>query len=282
MKQQTKTLIVIGISTLLLITIVISSDYLSNRKLYLAAGYLKGHFNETVGLIYESEDKGIQTISGSNYTHDQIYYIYSDNFLAMWSLKPYEPQISNKINQTIQSYDIQQSKFFEVLFGKTIPLDISTGVQLVIKQYADKIIRAEFHNTSTPLLWEQYCDTLIYQSLNNYLRGNRTGAEYYFNKAYGMWDGKGINDLATQKEGRYANYKLALILYASKILSLSIGNYTQIEGKLWSMQQSNGGITSLANLNGDLMGSANTETTAMALLPYNGELISTMQSLFKG
>jgi len=268
MKRQTKILIAVCVLVLLLVGIVTSLNYLSNDKLYLASSYLKSHFNETVGLVYESEDKGVQTIRGLNYTHSQIYYIYSDNLLAMWALKPYEPQISNKINQTIQSYNIQQSRFFEVLFGKIIPLNISTGIKSVIKQYSDKIIIAEFHNTSTPLLWEQYGDTLIYQSLNNYLRGNRTGAEYYFNKAYKMWDGKGIYDLATQKDGEYANYKLALILYASKVLSLSIGNYTKIEEKLWSMQQPNGGITSLADLNGNPVGSANTETTAIALLPY--------------
>jgi hypothetical protein len=95
-----------------------------------------------------------------------------------------------------------------------------------------------------------------------------------------MWDGKGIYDLATQNDGKYANFKLALILYASKILNITIGNYTQIEDKLWSMQQSNGGITSLSDLNGNPIGSANAETTAMALLPYNNELILMMQSLF--
>jgi len=55
-------------------------------------------------------------------------------------------------------------------------------------------------------------------------------------------------------------------LYAGKVLSLSIGNYTQIEDKLWSMQQSNGGMTSLADLNGNPIGPANTETIAMTLL----------------
>lgn len=159
-------------------------------------------------------------------------------------------------------------------------MNVSTAVQLVIEQYADKVIMAEFHNSSTPLLWEQYGDTLIYQSLNNYLIGNRTGAEYYFFKAYRMWDGKGIYDLTTQKEGKYTSFKLALILYASKVLSLTIGNYTRIEDKMWSMQQANGGIISLANLNGNPIGSANTETTAMALLPYNNELILQMRSLF--
>ena len=140
---------------------------------------------------------------------------------------------------------------------------------------------AEFHNSSTPLLWDQYGDTLIYQSLNSYLIGNRTEADYYFFKAYNMWDGKGIYDLATQNESTYANFKLALILYASKVLNLTIGNYTQIEEKMWSMQQPNGGITSLADLNGNPIGSANAETTAMALLPYNNELVLQMQSLFE-
>jgi hypothetical protein len=91
---------------------------------------------------------------------------------------------------------------------------------------------------------------------------------------------KGINDLATQNESTYANYKLALILYASKVLNLTIGNYTQIEEKLWSMQQPNGGITSLSDLNCNPIGSANAETTAMTLLPYNNELVLQMQTLF--
>jgi hypothetical protein len=266
MEKRTKLLIVTGIFVLLFVGVVGSLNYLSDKKVYSAVRYLKTHFNESMGLIYESEDEGIQNINGLNYAHDQIYYIYSDNLLAEYALKPYEPQISSKINQTIQSYKIQQSMFYEVLFGKIIPLNISIGVQLVIKQSQDKIIMAEFHNSSNQLSWIQYGDTLIYPSLNLFQRGNRTGAEYYFNNASKMWDGKGIYDLATRIDGKYANYKLALVLYASKILGISISSYNMIKDKLWSMQQSNGGITSLADLNGNPVGSANTETTAIALL----------------
>ena len=65
-----------------------------------------------------------------------------------------------------------------------------------------------------------------------------------------------------------------------KVLDLTIANYTQIEDKLWSMRQPNGGITSLANLDGNSIGSANAETTALTLLAYNDELISKMKNLF--
>ena len=98
-----------------------TKDYINQIQQLTAASYLKSHFNETVGLIYESEDQGIQTINGFNYSHDQIYYIYSDNLLAEWALKPYEPQISNEINKSIQSYNIPPSNFFEVLFGNQSP-----------------------------------------------------------------------------------------------------------------------------------------------------------------
>ena len=286
MKRQTKLLIIIYFSAIILIGTLAVLNYSSSYKMEFAADhlsaadYLKGHFNTAVGLIYESEDTGIQDINGVNYSHNQIYYIYSDNLLATWALEPYAPIISGEINQTIRSYNLPQNGLFEVLFGIPIPMNISTPNQLVIKQDSDMVIMAEFHNSSTPLQWEQYGDTLIYQSLNMYLRGNRTAAVHYFYEAYNMWDGKGIYDLATKQNGTYANNKLALILYASKVLNIAIPNYAQIENKLWSMQQANGGITSLANLNGTRVGSANAETTAMALLPYDTELILRMQSLF--
>jgi hypothetical protein len=279
-KREIKFLVICLIIVASLIVVIINP--FSKNKVDMAVDYLKSHFNQTVGLIFESEDSGNKTISELNYNYNQIYWIYSDNLIASWALKPHELQISDMINQTIQSYNLSQSDFFEVLFGKTISMNSSISNQLVIKNQSDFVIMAEFHNSSTTLLWKQYGDTLIYQSLNLYLRGNRTGAEYYFDKAYKMWDGKGIYDLSTENDikGNYANYKLALILFASKVLELNIANYAQIEDKLWSMQQLNGGITSLTDNIGNLTGSANAETTALTLLPYNDELISRMKNLF--
>ena len=210
-KREIKFLVICLIIVASLIVVIFNP--FSKNKVDMAVDYLKSHFNQTVGLIFESEDIGNKTISELNYNYNQIYWIYSDNLIASWALKPHEPQISDMINQTIQSYNLSQSDFFEVLFGKTISMNSSISNQLVIKKQSDFVIMAEFHNSSTTLLWKQYGDTLIYQSLNLYLRGNRTGAEYYFDKAYKMWDRKGIYDLSTENdtEGNYANYKLALI-----------------------------------------------------------------------
>ena len=144
----------------------------------------------------------------------------------------------------------------------------------IIGNYPDKIVLAEFRNYSDPIKG-QYADALIYQSLNSYLKGDRVNASNYFNQALSMWDGKGIKDDAAKK---YANYKLALIMYSSKVLQIEIDK--DLEMKLWSMQQTNGGITSLADLDGNPVGSANAETTSMVLLAYDNQLISHVQELF--
>ncbi|MCL5316755.1 MAG: hypothetical protein M1503_00615 [Thaumarchaeota archaeon] len=207
--------------------------------------------------------------------------------MASWALKPYDAKLSCRINETIHSYTNQSSGFFEVLFGYPVSEDMRGANQLVVSQNSGWVVMAEFHNSSsTRLSWRIYGDTLIYQSLNEYLKGNRIAANQYFEEAYRMFDGKGVNDLATKTDGKYATYKLALLLYAAKILNyptLSGENnqsYKDIENRLWSLQQQNGGITSLSDLNGKPVGSANTETTAITLLQYNNELIARMHSTF--
>jgi hypothetical protein len=139
---------------------------------------------------------------------------------------------------------------------------------------ANTVVLVELRNYSDPIAGT-YANALIYKSLNSYLKGNLTEAKQYFNETLALWDGKGIYDNATVYDGKYANYKLALLVYASKVLNIPIDS--AIEQKLWSMQQPNGGITSLAGLDGNPVGTANAETTAMTLLIYNNQLIWEIQ-----
>ncbi|MGE5532900.1 MAG: hypothetical protein ACM3UN_00975 [Bacillota bacterium] len=246
-----------------------------------AINYLKGHFNESLGLLYESEDAGTRVVNGTAYRGNQTYFIYSDNLLAEWALKPYDPEMSDRINQSIASYYQPSSKFFEVLFGSKIPINMSCAEQPPIWQDSDSLVIAEIHDSTTPLAWQNYGDSLIYQSLNYYLAGDWPAANDTFFQAYHMWDDKGIRDASVEPnkpDAHYSNYKLALVLYASKVLNIPIKDYSEIEAKLWSMQQQNGGVTSWADLNGNQMGTANTETTAIALLPYDNQLIVNMKS----
>ena len=285
--KRTTLLFILIVLLALLLIVAIFFVFPPRDRLSSAAGYLKSHFNSEVGLVYESEDPGDRTYGNQTYSYNQIYWLYSDNLLVSWALKPYDSEMSDTINQTIRSYSVGESGLFEVIFGKIISQNVSAANQLIIANNSEHVIMAEFHNSSTPLLWEKYGDTLIYQSLNEYLKGNKAAAEKYFIIACQMFDGKGVNDTATKTDGKYANYKLALLIYASKVLNnpkqlnANISCGVSVKETLWSMQNTTtGGITSLADPDGNPMGSANAETTSMTLLAYNDELIARMHSLF--
>lgn len=95
-----------------------------------------------------------------------------------------------------------------------------------------------------------------------------------------MFDGKGLADKERNVTGYYSNYKLALLLYTSKIMRIKLPDYRKIEDLLWSKQEENGGITSLSDSNGNPTGSANCETTSLVLLVYNDDLINKLSGSF--
>jgi hypothetical protein len=127
-----------------------------------------------------------------------------------------------------------------------------------------------FDNSSwTYTDWKEYFDFPLYLALSDFWTGNITGATELFNEAYSMWNGIGIWDKATKNESLYATYKLALLLYASRILGIPLADREQIEERLWSMQQSDGGIATKYYLNGTAAtNESNTETAPLVIIAY--------------
>ncbi len=245
-----------------------------------AVGYLISSFNPEVGLIFQSKEPGFRMVGSRQYRYDQIYWLYPDNLIASYVLQPFDAEMAQEIAQTLRRYAQRPSRLFEVLFGEPIPRDISIANEVVVAREAEFLIIARFHDSPMPLSWQDYGDMLIYQSLNQHLRGEGEAARKYFHQAYSMWDGKGIYDAATRREGIYATHKLALILYASRVLDIPI-DCPQIEARLWSMQNPDGGIAAYVTFHGDRLGPSDSRTTAMALLPYNERLIDRMREMAK-
>lgn len=93
----------------------------------------------------------VRLVNRREYRCDQLYWVYSDNLLAVWDLKPYAPLIAERIDQTIRSYNLPSSNLYEALFGETIPRNVSTLVQVVVKQHPDWVVMAEIHNLTRQL-----------------------------------------------------------------------------------------------------------------------------------
>jgi len=246
-----------------------------------AVGYLVKRFNPNLGLIYESDDPGKHWLAGEfndfKWRYNQTYWLYSDNLFAGYALEPFRRDIADRIKQSLQEHRAPPSRLFESVIGEQIPT-IRNAIDYLVGSSSDHIIVARRHD-SPITSYGLYADLICYRSLQIFLQGRTHEARRSLRQAVSLWNGKGLDDWSYRVvDGFYSNQKLALLLYASKILGLRLANYDEMERHLWSMQRVDGGLASLSNSEGRAMGSSNTETTALALLIYNEALIQSVRS----
>jgi len=236
--------------------IIKAADFLNNTQ-----------FNQTLGLCREAPH-----VAPGNTT----YWLVSDNLLAYHALKYYYSETAEKIRVTMKNYGYFRSFKHEVIFGTTIPyIPFRKATNYTITQIGDATIKTEICDRNETLNATDYADLCIFAVLHYHWIGNETGALEFFNMAEDMWDSKGLYDKASEdaeNKGEtliYATFKLALILYASKILKQPLENKTDIEEVLWRMQDENGGLHTDYDANLNYTGSdVNTETTVLAIIAY--------------
>ena len=280
--------VVIGLLTLALIVglaLVPASQRLrpnESLKFYRAVSYLLRQYNADIGLIFESDDPGVHWLATveppvPQARYESTYWIYSDNLFAYPVLRRYKPTIAETICQRIDSYGEPPSRLFEVVLGAPITVPFYDAANVLVADGGDYVVMARRHEAKPPLIIEDYADMVVYRALNAHFEGRAADAARDFARAYRMFDGKGMRDKALAVDGFYANYKLALFVYAAKILEADIPDLDRIEAHLWAMQSTDGGFYSLAGRDGRGMGSSNVETTSLALLAYEDDIVSRLR-----
>jgi hypothetical protein len=246
-----------------------SDEYRSNID--LAVSYLVGKYDSHIGLLYESEDNGTHWL-GPWATYRNTYWLYSDNLEALHVLKKYNPTIAENISKTYDRYEFPKNTLlFGTLFGENIPDVIKDAENIAVVNSSELVIIYRRHQESSSFPYHQWSDTLCYRALDEYQFGDKAKAKTILEEALDHWDGLGFNDHSTKRDGFYANYKIGLFLYVAAKMNypLSADTKAEMETQMWRQQNpETGGITSLADLNGQPMGSANIETTSLTLLPY--------------
>ena len=246
-----------------------SDEYRSNID--MAVSYLVGNYDSHVGLIYESEDEGTHWL-GSWATYRNTYWLYSDNLEALHVLEKYNPTIAKNISKTYHSYEFPKNTLlFGTLFGENIPDDIKDAENIAVVNTSELVVVYRRHQGSSSFPYHLWSDMLCYRAIDEYQFGNKATARTILEEALDYWDGLGFYDHASERDGFYANYKIGLFLYVADKMNypLSADVRADMERQMWRQQNpETGGITSLANLDGQPIGSANVETTALTLLPY--------------
>ena len=281
-----KALIFIVFSFLLILPSIMgvvnaTPDYSSNID--SAVSYLISHYDSHVGLLYESEDNGTHWL-GPWATYRNTYWLYSDNLEAIHVLEKYSPAIAENISRTYNSYEFpKNTRLFGTLFGENIPDDIEAPANKVVVNTSELVIIYRRHegNPDHPdpsdYREHRWSDQLSYRALDEYQFGDKDRAKTILEDALDYWDGLGFYDseskrLEEKEEGvLYTNYKIGLFLYVADKMNypLSADTRADMERQMWRQQNpETGGIASFADSNGQPVGSANVETTALTLLPY--------------
>jgi hypothetical protein len=246
-----------------------SDGYRSNVD--MAVSYLVGKYDPHVGLLYESEDNGTHWL-GSWATYRNTYWLYSDNLEALHVLEKYNLAIAENVSKTYNSYEFPKNTLlFGTLFGENIPDDIKDAENIAVVNNSELVIIYRRHEGSSSFPYHLWSDMLSYRALDEYQFGDKDKARTILREALDHWDGRGFRDHATERDGFYANYKIGLFLYVADKMNypLSADTKADMERQMWRQQNPDtGGITSLADSNGQPIGSANIETTALTLLPY--------------
>jgi hypothetical protein len=238
-------------------------------RLKYAIEFLKSIYDSTVGLCAESPRVA-----------PNIYWLVSDNLWAYKALEKHAPQISNIIKSKlielakayslpIDSQGLPISYKHEAVIGDIIPIPFKIPVQYTL--YSDSYrLRIEIANgTATMEDWQEYADLLLLAALSKHWEGKDAEALDLFNKAKDMWDKVGVNDKAARANRIYSTYKLALLLYVSKVLGVKLDFEEELIAKIWRLQdpETGGIITDYYPTGEQVEGAdANTETTSITII----------------
>jgi len=262
-----------------------------STRLSMAVNFTEKLFNPEIGSCRETWVGEAHIITASNGTEyqrstNETYWIASDNYLESLAIRPYNVTFSETINQTCQEYYNGSLFPYQIMQGEPIPLTLHVPNVYVLKNTSDYIIVLNLYNGtvngSNYLDYPTCGDALVYEAINYYVQGYPLDwCDNLYMHAYHMFDGKGVKDAHYQNTSQYDNMKLALLVFGAKVLNVT-QDLTGIEEQLWKAQKTSGveagGITSCIDSNGQLIGTANGETTALTLLAYDDNLIRQIQS----
>jgi len=215
------------------------------------------------------------------------YWLVSDNLLAWKALevanemyyygagevRQVADRIETKLKEDATLYNLPRdsngfpiSFMHEAVISDIMPTPNRSATTLTLHS-GDYNLKTEVCNGTILPDWHVYADRLLFAALSYHWKGNDTAANLYFKKATAMWNGIGIDDKATKADGFYATYKLALLLYTSKVLCRRLPFECELVKRIWSLQnESDGGIITNYYANGTLVGDANTETTSIVII----------------
>ena len=272
-----------------------------------AVNYLYVNYNNSIGLNYVSPDYPDSDLNST-------YFIYSDNYLASLVLRTYDlsnPTLVGRGENIKNNYTYYRDRAgannttllpftnqYRVLSENVSDIsdsafhgaeDIDLNADINLTRLSGATVRTTINNGDSDLDPKEFADIAFLQAIYHKLRDESGAMEDYvdgLSSAVNLSDGMGFKDkpfyehLQKYNEESYQTYKLALYIYASRLLRQEDYNRTAFDRALHTlpkMQARNEGISdggfstgydsSLQAIRGQNgSNGTNTETTSLAVL----------------
>jgi hypothetical protein len=249
-----------------------------------AVKYIVNNYDQNIGgdpnisLVHVSPDYG-------NLLRNR-HFINSDNYLASLVLSTYDPgnvtltEMATIINNSRQycldrAHVTNADNQYMTLTENVSAFSGSRDVELYVPGIANGTIMTTL-NDGGPLRPQEYADIAFLQAIYNYTWGNKSHASIDFQYGVDCWNSsnnagfedKPFTDNNSGSKGRYQTYKLALYIYASKLLDKEDqGYYQKANSTLLNLTWGNGGFATEYNSSlQQISNGTNTETTCLAIL----------------
>ncbi len=213
------------------------------------------------------------------YTDHRRAYLAGDGVLALPVLSIFSPKLAAALVEALWRYGYYNNGIHTApVLGSsanytrnTSDIPVAEAPECDVEIYAT-VARKEH------LEWWKYADRIVYAIINKTLEGSIEEAEKLFKQTLlGLWDGYGFNDSAANDRGCYDTYKVALALYAYRMLGALDPDFAaKYRGlaEIWveilaKVQDPHGGLlTDYWVEEGEPVfgGACNVETTAIAYL----------------
>lgn len=244
-------------------------SYMRNRVLRNAVDYLCGNYNASLGLVCVSPDS--EELRST-------YYIYSDNYLARLVLRDYDRSnltqtriagaIANATQNRTSGFDAE-NQYMVIADADNVSGHVfNNSKDFNLTTVDGSEIKTTQNNQSGALDPASYADIAFLQTIYFHELGMKNESMAAYEIGVDMWDGRGFKDDAFT--GTYQTYKLALYIYATKLLGKDTvwGLEYDLHAfcTLVEMQQPNGGFATGYDSSLRVTTYTNTETTSLAIL----------------
>ncbi|MGP8125660.1 MAG: hypothetical protein ACLQEQ_07340 [Nitrososphaerales archaeon] len=239
-----------------------------DREVEAGLYYLASNYNPHIGLISETP-------------HSDVYWLYSDNYLAALVLNQTGSSnstlmaIANNISATLHHYSPRlgyaTNQYMLLSSYWKGSCSLSSADNYTIPYAGNPKIMVTLNNGSGTLSETQYTDAAFLQAICDQNQGNTTGWSQGFSDGVSFFNGVGLNDTPFQEgssRGIYQTYKLALFIYT---IETQCGPFNQTAYQLalttlLQMQAPDGGFYTGYNPDLSINGATNVETTSLAIL----------------